>query len=57
MINKILIKKIKQIARGNLLYTAEHSAQCSVVTQMSEMGRGRRWERGPRGRGYMYTYS
>ena len=44
---------VTQIASGNLLYSRGSSAQCSVMTQMGGMGLGG----GPRGRGYMYTYS
>ena len=32
---------IKQIVSGNMLYTAECSAQCSVGTQTGGMGEGR----------------
>ena len=43
---------VRQMASGNLLYSTESSAQCSVVTQMGGMEEG-----DLRGRGYMYTYS
>ena len=42
---------VKQIASGNMLYSAGSSAWCFVMTQMGAMGRG---EGDPRGRGYMY---
>ena len=45
---------VKYVASGNLLYSSGGSAKCSVMTLM-----GRMWglEGGPRGRGYMYSYS
>ena len=45
---------VKSIVSGNLLYSTGSSTQCSVMTHMGGMGG---WEGGPRGRGYMYTYS
>ena len=44
---------VKQTASGKLLYNTGSSAQCSVTI----WGGWRVWEGGPRGRGYMYTYS
>ena len=47
---------VKQIASRNLPYNAGSSVWCSMVTQIG--GRmGMECEGGPRGRGYMNTYS
>ena len=45
-IDRYTLPRVKQIAKGNLLYSAGNSARCSVVTQMGGMGM-----RGGMGRG------
>ena len=44
---------VKEIASGNLLYSRESSAGCSVMSWVGGMGE---WESVPRGKEYMYTY-
>ena len=47
----------KSIASGNLLYSTGSSAWCSVMGMDARGGGGMGMVGGPRGRGYMYTYS
>ena len=47
--------RVKQTARGKLLYNPEGGARCSMMTKMGGMGGV--WEGGSRGSGYIYTYS
>ena len=50
---KLTLPYVKQIANGHLLYGSGNSGS---LYQSREVGRGRRWEGGSKGRGYMYTY-
>ena len=48
---------VKWAASGNLLNSTESSPQCSVMTWKGWDGGVWGREEGPKGRGYMYTYS
>ena len=51
---KLTLPYVKQIANGNLLYTQE--TQTGTLYPSRGVGWGGRWDRGSKGRRYMYTH-